>query len=227
MTAGPIRRTSVREVYVRRAQTAAGEGRAQDGGLPGSRDDARPRLAGVIFRGVGEGRPYPDHGLVTPKDWSTVPPRQVRLDELVTTKKTLSLDSLLSDDSTFYGDLFAHVVQHRGVMYLEDGLHRAVRAALQQRAVLHARVLVLADDATPAAPATPPTSATPAPSATPTAPAAPMTPTVPTPVVTPTTPSSAGAAGAVPAPSPATPALPTDDAPDAATTDDTPPRTAQ
>lgn len=224
MTAGQIRRTSVREVYVRRAQAAAGEGRAQDGGLPGSRDDARPRLAGVIFRGVGEGRPYPDHGLVTPKDWSAVPPRQVRLDELVTTKKTLSLDSLLSDDSTFYGDLFAHVVQHRGVMYLEDGLHRAVRAALQQRAVLHARVLVLADDATPA---TLPTSAAPAPSATPTAPAAPMTPTVPTPVVTPTTPSSAGAAGAVPAPSPATPALPTDDAPDAATADDTPTRTAQ
>ena len=30
-------------------------------------------------------------------------------------------------------------------MYLEDGLHRAVRAALAQRAVLHARVLVLTD----------------------------------------------------------------------------------
>ena len=30
-------------------------------------------------------------------------------------------------------------------MYLEDGLHRAVRAALQQRPVLHARVLVLDD----------------------------------------------------------------------------------
>lgn len=152
MAAGQIRRTSVREVYVRRAQAAAGEGRAQDGGLAGSGDDARPRLAGVIFRGVGEGRPYPDHGLVTPKDWSAVPPRQVRLDELVTTKKTLSLDSLLSDDSTFYGDLFAHVVQHKGVMYLEDGLHRAVRAALQQRAVLHARVLVVADDAAPVTP---------------------------------------------------------------------------
>ena len=68
---------------------------------------------------------------------------QVRLDELVTTKVTLNLDTLLSDDSTFYGDLFAHVVQWRGVMYLEDGLHRAVRAALQQRPVLHARVLVI------------------------------------------------------------------------------------
>jgi Arc/MetJ family transcription regulator len=97
----------------------------------------------VIFKAVGDGRPYPDHGLVTSKQWAEVPPRQVRLDELVTTKVTLNLDTLLSDDSTFYGDLFAHVVQWRGVMYLEDGLHRAVRAALQQRPVLHARVLVI------------------------------------------------------------------------------------
>lgn len=102
-----------------------------------------PRLAPVIFKAVGEGRPYPDHGLVTPKQWAEVAPRQVRLDELVTTKGTLNLDNLLSEDSTFYGDLFAHVVQWRGVMYLEDGLHRAVRAALHQRPILHARVLVI------------------------------------------------------------------------------------
>ncbi len=105
-----------------------------------------PTLATVIFKSVGEGRPYPDHGLVTPKQWAEVPPRQVRLDELVTTKRTLNLDNLLSEDSTFYGDLFAHVVQWRGVLYLEDGLHRAVRAALHQRPVLHARVLVIESD---------------------------------------------------------------------------------
>jgi len=99
----------------------------------------------VIFKGVGDGRPYPAHGLTTAKQWAEVPPRQVRLDDLVTTKRTLSLDALLADDSTFYGDLFAHVVQYKGVMYLEDGLHRAVRAALQQRPVLHARVLVMDD----------------------------------------------------------------------------------
>lgn len=184
MTAGPIRRTSVREVYMRRAQ-AAGEGREKDRDERGVDADARPRLAGVIFRGVGDRRPYPEHGLVTPKEWSVVPPRQVRLDELVTTKATLSLDSLLSDDSTFYGDLFAHVVQFKGVMYLEDGLHRAVRAALQQRAVLHARVLVLPDDAVPAQAA-------------------------PTPV-SPATPSSDGLPARAAASVPATPALPSDD----------------
>jgi Arc/MetJ family transcription regulator len=99
----------------------------------------------VIFKAVGDGRPYPDHGLTTPKDWAKVPPRQVRLDELVTTKRTLDLDALLAEDSTFFGDLFAHVVEWRGCFYLEDGLHRAVRAALHQRRVLHARVLVLDD----------------------------------------------------------------------------------
>ena len=97
----------------------------------------------MIFKAVGDERPYPDHGHVTPKDWAEVPPRQVRLDELVTTKATLDLRSLLSEDSTFYGDLFAHVVRWKGTLYLEDGLHRALRAALGQRNVLHARVLEL------------------------------------------------------------------------------------
>lgn len=97
----------------------------------------------MIFKAVGDGRPYPDHGRVSAKDWSDVPPRQVRLDELVTTKRTLDLDRLLAEDSTFFGDLFAHVIEYQGVLYLEDGLHRAVRAALQQRPVLHARVLTV------------------------------------------------------------------------------------
>ncbi len=68
---------------------------------------------------------------------------QVRLADLVTTKRTLDLDALLEEDSTFYGDLFAHVVQWEGDLYLEDGLHRALRAALQQRQTMHARVLEL------------------------------------------------------------------------------------
>jgi Arc/MetJ family transcription regulator len=97
----------------------------------------------MIFKAVGGSRPYPDHGLVSARDWSDVPPRMVRLQELVTTKMTLDLGMLLSEDSTFYGDLFAHVVEWKGDLYLEDGLHRALRAALQQRPTLHARVLVL------------------------------------------------------------------------------------
>src|SRR5450759_1455354 len=97
----------------------------------------------MIFRAVGEGRPYPPPGLETARDWADLPPRLVHPEELVTTKRNLDLTALLSEDSTFYGDLFAHVVQWEGTLYLEDGLHRALRAALQQRRVLHARVLVL------------------------------------------------------------------------------------
>ena len=100
---------------------------------------------------MGEGRPYPAHGL-TSSAWAALPPRQVRLSDLVTTKDTLQLAALLDEDSTFYGDLFAHVVLWRGELYLEDGLHRALRAALQQRHVLHARVHQLTELAEPAQP---------------------------------------------------------------------------
>jgi Arc/MetJ family transcription regulator len=96
----------------------------------------------LIFKAVRNGRPYPDHGL-SARDWAAIPPRQVRLDTLVTTKKELALDALLADDSTFYGDLFPHAVQWQGDLYLEDGLHRALRSALQQRTVIHVRVLDL------------------------------------------------------------------------------------
>ena len=98
------------------------------------------RRSEMIFKGVREGKPYPDHGL-SYRDWSRIPPRQIRLDELVTTTTVLALDRLLSEDSTFYGDLFPHAVKWKGIVYLEDGLHRAVRAALRNRTVLHARLL--------------------------------------------------------------------------------------
>jgi Arc/MetJ family transcription regulator len=98
----------------------------------------------MIFKGVRDGRPYPDHGW-TLRQWAQLPPTQVALDSLVTTKRTLDLEVLLAEDSTFYGDMFAHVVQWQGELYLEDGLHRALRCALAQRKVLHARVLRLPD----------------------------------------------------------------------------------
>src|SRR4029453_12743901 len=73
---------------------------------PGYSEDCQD----VIFKDVRDGRPYPDHGL-SGRDSARIPPRQVRRDELVTTKKVLELDRLLSEDSTFFGDLFPHAVQ--------------------------------------------------------------------------------------------------------------------
>ena len=108
-------------------------------GQPGAGEPGGPAL---IFKAVRDGRPYPDHGFST-RDWAKLPPRQVRLDELITTKRELELDRLLDEDSPFYGDLFPHAVQWHGETYLEDGVHRALRAALQQRNVIHVRVLDL------------------------------------------------------------------------------------
>ncbi|GAA0326470.1 MAG: type II toxin-antitoxin system VapB family antitoxin [Micropruina glycogenica] len=96
----------------------------------------------MIFKRVGDERPYPEHGYVQ-RQWAAIAPQQIRLDQLVTTKRILDLEQLLEDDSTFYGDLFAHVISWQGDYYLEDGLHRALRAALQQRQTMHARVLEL------------------------------------------------------------------------------------
>ncbi len=96
----------------------------------------------MIFKRVGDSRPYPEHGYVQ-KQWAAIAQQQVRLDELVTIKRNLDLEALLDEDSTFYGDLFAHVVSYNGELYLEDGLHRALRAALQQRQTMHARILEL------------------------------------------------------------------------------------
>src|SRR6478609_6843741 len=110
----------------------------------------------MIFKDVREGRPYPDHGMST-RAWARIPPRKVRLDELITTKRELRLDALLDEASTFYGDLFPHAVQWQGQLYLEDGLHRALRSALQQRTVIHVRVLDM--DARSAADTLPATSA--------------------------------------------------------------------
>lgn len=106
----------------------------------------------MIFKGVREGKPYPDHAL-SHRGWAKIPPRQFRLDELVTVTTVLALDKLLSEDSTFYGDLFSHVVRWNGDLYLEDGLHRAVRSALRNRTIIHARMLDLdALDLRPGAP---------------------------------------------------------------------------
>lgn len=96
----------------------------------------------MIFKGVRDGKPYPDHELPQ-RAWAKIPPRQFRLDELTTITTVLALDRLLSEDSTFYGDLFAHVVRWHGETYLEDGLHRAVRSALRNRHIIHARMLDL------------------------------------------------------------------------------------
>ena len=96
----------------------------------------------MIFKEIRQGRPYPEHGF-SMKDWAQIPPQQVPLTTLITTATVVELGKLLSDDPTLPGDLFPHAVRWCGELFLEDGLHRALRAALQQRTTLPVRILDL------------------------------------------------------------------------------------
>jgi Arc/MetJ family transcription regulator len=96
----------------------------------------------VIFKEIQHGRPYPEHGF-SMKDWAQIPPQQVPLADLITTATVVELDRLLSEEPTLPGDLFPHVVRWCGELFLEEGLHRALRAALHQRTALPVRVLDL------------------------------------------------------------------------------------
>jgi Arc/MetJ family transcription regulator len=96
----------------------------------------------VIFKEIRQGRPYPEHGF-SMKDWAQIPPQQVPLTNLITTATVVELEKLLSEDPTLPGDLFPHAVRWCGELFLEDGLHRALRAALQQRTTLPVRILDL------------------------------------------------------------------------------------
>lgn len=96
----------------------------------------------MIFKEVRQGRPYPEHGF-SMKDWAQIRPQQVPLGNLITTTTTVDVARLLSDDPTLPGDLFPHAVRWCGELFLEEGLHRALRAALQQRTTLNVRILDL------------------------------------------------------------------------------------
>jgi len=104
----------------------------------------------MIFKNIEEKKPYPQHDFKTSDKWAMIPPRQVNISDITTTQKMLDLELLLSDDSTFYGDLFPHIVFWKNEYYLENGLHRTLRAALQQKNSIHARVLYLDENGNPA-----------------------------------------------------------------------------
>ena len=96
----------------------------------------------MIFKEIRHGRPYPEHGFSV-KNWAQIPPQQVPLANLITTTTVVDVARLLSDDPTLPGDLFPHAVRWCGELFLEEGLHRALRAVLHQRTTLNVRILDL------------------------------------------------------------------------------------
>jgi Arc/MetJ family transcription regulator len=98
-------------------------------------------FAGVISRDLGE--PWPATGMSSAR-WLTVPAQWVEIDRLVATQPGIYFDGLDASEHVG-GDEFPHVIEWRGTLYLEDGHHRAVKAALTGERLLLARVLVVPD----------------------------------------------------------------------------------
>jgi hypothetical protein len=97
-------------------------------------------FAGIISR--DHGCPWPDTGM-TSTQWLTVPASEVTIAELTATQPGLLLQALTGEPNPIGGDPTPHVIQWDGNLYLEDGHHRAARAALAGHTSITARVLVI------------------------------------------------------------------------------------
>jgi hypothetical protein len=87
-----------------------------------------------------EGSPWGSTGLST-RSWLLIPVRDVLIGDLVATQDGIYLEPLIRErDSSWCGDPWPHVVAWRGHLYLEDGHHRVIRAALAGRIRVEARV---------------------------------------------------------------------------------------
>lgn len=100
-------------------------------------------FADVISR--DDGTPWPPQGMTSAR-WLDVPVRRVRIADLIATQPGVYLAPLAPYryGQPVGGDWFAHVIEWRGRQYLEDGHHRALRAALRGHRWLQARVLEVA-----------------------------------------------------------------------------------
>ena len=73
----PLLTGFVRKVKARLLRQAVRRGFVR-AGLP---DAGVGKAASMVFKRVGDGRPYPDHGLTT-RDWAAIRPTRVRLSDL-------------------------------------------------------------------------------------------------------------------------------------------------
>lgn len=95
-------------------------------------------FAGIISR--KDGTPWPATGMTSEK-WLDIPVRAVQTRFLIATQDGVYLKPLLEPETAVGGDEYPHVIVYQQRMYLEDGHHRAVRAMIEGRPLLFARVL--------------------------------------------------------------------------------------
>lgn len=98
-------------------------------------------LAGVISR--DEGCPWGTSGQ-TSATWKKIPTRTVVIKHLWATQPGILFDAIIRPEAEAVGgDSFPHVIEWDGKMYLEDGHHRVVRAALAGRTTIEVRYLIV------------------------------------------------------------------------------------
>jgi hypothetical protein len=91
------------------------------------------------------GCPWGETGMTSGK-WLDIPTTLVPIRELIATQPGVLLHALSDEAPTpVGGDRFPHVIRWQGSLYLEDGHHRVVRARLNGRRAVRARVLALSD----------------------------------------------------------------------------------
>lgn len=95
-----------------------------------------------MFAGIDCARGWPPTAMTSAR-WLHVPTQPIPLHELHATQEGIYLHPLITADTPVGGDPHPHVVSWNGRLYLEDGHHRAVRAAIHGQRTLTARVLVL------------------------------------------------------------------------------------
>lgn len=97
----------------------------------------------MTFRGVitrEDGAPWGKTDMTSAK-WRNVPVQTVFIADLVATQPGVLFHGLIEDREPDGGDPFPHVVKWAGWLYLEDGHHRAVRAALRGEYTIQVRVI--------------------------------------------------------------------------------------
>lgn len=93
----------------------------------------------IPFRGLDLSRPYPSTGLTTARWMAEVPTEMVMFSRLYLTQDKLSIPGLLGYN-TYSVDIYPHVVRWQDTLYLEDGHHRVLRAALRNALGMPMRV---------------------------------------------------------------------------------------